>query len=229
MCIVHVWGPDYGRNISVATCKSRNLEHPSGLILTLHPVKPSFVRVLPTCNVIFLLAKWDLSSYQTHKLKERLDIDTDKSPFFRFQFLNIAGSIAAFASAAHSDVDYFKFLGLSGFIFSFTNTLLYLFHLDEYIPLWIYVEIGFNIVWSVLYIIGSALMTSWGANYACCGCSFAAFFGFSVTLLYIVDTIFLLFKKRALGMAEDAVATANGIRPGSTAANAWTTTNSGRF
>ena len=77
--------------------------------------------------------------------------------------MNISGSIAAFAySASHSDVDYFKFLGLSGFIFSFTNVLIYLFHLDEYIPLWIYFEITFNILWSFMYIVGSSLMTNWG-------------------------------------------------------------------
>ena len=144
-----------------------------------------------------------------------------------FQFLNIAGSIAAFASASHSDIDYFKFLGLSGFIFSFTNTLVYLFHLDEFIPLWIYIEIGWNVTWSILYIIGSSLMTSWGASYGCCGCSFAACFVFSVTLMYIVYTIFLLFKKRAMSLAEESVTNANGTRVAT--ANAWTTTTSGKF
>merc|ERR1711997_946879 len=89
-------------------------------------------------------------------------------------FLNIAGSIAAFASASHSDIDYFKFLGLSGFIFSFTNVLIYLFHLDDYIKYWIYIEMSFNALWILLYIIGSSIMTSWGASYGCCGCSFAA-------------------------------------------------------
>ena len=144
---------------------------------------------------------------------------------FFFQFLNISGSIAAFAySASHSDVDYFKFLGLSGFIFSFTNVLIYLFHLDEYIPLWIYFEIGFNILWSFMYIIGSSLMTSWGASYGCCACSFAAFFGFSVTLLYITDLIFLLFKKRAISLAEDSVTSSNGAP-----AAAWTTSTSNKF
>ena len=83
--------------------------------------------------------------------------------FFSFQFLNISGSIAAFAyNASHSDIDYMKSLGLGGFIFSFTNVLVYLFHLDEYIPLWIYFEIGFNILWSFMYIVGSSLMTNWG-------------------------------------------------------------------
>ena len=77
--------------------------------------------------------------------------------------MNISGSIAAFAyNASHSDIDYMKSLGLGGFIFSFTNVLVYLFHLDEYIPLWIYFEIGFNILWSFMYIVGSSLMTNWG-------------------------------------------------------------------
>ena len=38
--------------------------------------------------------------------------------FLLFQFLNISGSIAAFAySASHSDVDYFKALGLGHSIY----------------------------------------------------------------------------------------------------------------
>lgn len=145
-----------------------------------------------------------------------------------FQFLNICGSIAAFASASHSDVDYFKFLGLSGFIFSFTNTLFYLFNLDQYVPLWLYIEMGFNLIWSLLYIIGSSLMTVWGASYGCCGCSFAAFFGFCVTLLYIIDLVLLLYKKKAISLADEAIKTANGAPPG-TASAAWTTESSNKF
>ena len=136
--------------------------------------------------------------------------------------MNIAGAISAFASAQHSDVDYFKFLGLTGFIFSFTNVLIYLFHLDDHIPLWHYIEIGFNVLWTLLYIIGSSLMTTWGANYGCCGCSFAAFFGWLVTLLYICDLILIIYKRRALISASesDAETNANGSPPSA----AWTTT-----
>ena len=119
-----------------------------------------------------------------------------------FQVLNVAGAISAFASASHSDIDFIKFLGLTGFVFSFTNVLLRLCHFDEQIPAWIYVEMGFNLLWTLLYIIGASLMAQWGSSYGCCGCSFAAFFGFTVTLVYITDLIVLFFKRKA--MIEDS-------------------------
>jgi hypothetical protein len=134
-----------------------------------------------------------------------------------FQFLNIAGAIAAFASASHSDIDFFKFLGITGFIFSFTNVLLHLFNLDEHIPFWIFVEMGFTVLWSLLYIIGASLMTQWGASYGCCGCSFAAFFGFTVTLVYITDLVLLMYKKKTLMSMTDS--STNGSVPQA----AWTT------
>ena len=31
-------------------------------------------------------------------------------------------------------------------------------------PLWIYVEMGFTVLWSMLYIIGASIMTQWGAR-----------------------------------------------------------------
>ena len=83
---------------------------------------------------------------------------------FFFQFLNVAGAISAFASASHTDIDFIKFLGISGFVFCFTNILLHLFNLDEFMPLWIYVEMGFTVLWSMLYIIGASIMTQWGAR-----------------------------------------------------------------
>ena len=121
-------------------------------------------------------------------------------------------------------MDYFKFLGLTGFIFSFTNVLIYLFHLDDHIPLWHYIEMGFNLLWILLYIIGSSLMTTWGASYGCCGCSFAAFFGFSVTILYIVDLIILIYKRKA--MINDSSDNPEEQINGSPPSAAWTTTNS---
>ena len=84
--------------------------------------------------------------------------------FLYFQFLNVAGAISAFASASHTDIDFIKFLGISGFVFCFTNILLHLFNLDEFMPLWIYVEMGFTVLWSMLYIIGASIMTQWGAR-----------------------------------------------------------------
>ena len=49
-------------------------------------------------------------------------------------------------------------------------------------------------------------MTQWGASYSCCGCSFAAFFGFTVTLFYITDLIILLYhrKQRQILLGTDA-------------------------
>lgn len=87
---------------------------------------------------------------------------------------------------------------------------------------------GFDLLWILLYIIGSSLMTTWGANYGCCGCSFAAFFGFSVTILYICDLIIILYKRKAMINAtsdnpEDAQI--NGTPPSA----AWTTSNNTRF
>ena len=70
----------------------------------------------------------------------------------------------------------------------------------------------------------SNILQTLGASYGCCACSFAAFFGFSVTLLYITDLIFLLFKKRALSLAEASVTTSNG-----TPNAAWTTSTSNKF
>ena len=124
----------------------------------------------------------------------------------------MAGAIAAFASASHSDVDFFKFLGLTGFVFCFTNVLLHLFHLDEYISMWIYLEMGFTIIWSLLYIIAASIMTQWGASYGCCGCSFAAFFGFLVTLFYITDLVILMYhrKQRMLIQEQPEVIMSNG-------------------
>ena len=40
-------------------------------------------------------------------------------------------------------------------------------------------------------------------SYECCGCSFAAFFGFTVTLIYITDLIILMYHRKQRLLEQD--------------------------
>ena len=69
-------------------------------------------------------------------------------------------------------------------------------------------------------------MTQWGAGYGCCGCSFAAFFGFTVTLFYITDLIILMYHRKMRNMEQpESLTTSNGgPHPPNAAGDAWAST-----
>lgn len=135
---------------------------------------------------------------------------------------NLAGAISAFASGycAHiSDMRFFQFVSMAGFILALVLIMLRVSKVVNNISIWPVIEIIVCCLWAFFYIVAASLSATW-ASY-CNGSAAAAFFGFVAMIIYAVDCVLLLMQIK--GKVTIGTTVTDGGPAAQSPAPAWTT------